>query len=283
MASWALLLADPSARASPARTSARNECNARADEEREEEGADQTEKSAGPCRNSTVPRIAALRAHRLVGGGWWCGVHARGDLADKSHECDASGEHASDERRQGEEAHRKAAARFAPEDSKRITTIKGGEDERLPRTTCGQRAVAEEPHHRPAIEGADLLQDDARGECWRVRRKFCDQCGCCSLPKGASRCDELGNAPFPLALNNDKAVAEQLGINFNGRAGACDEKLHAAHCAFKFAPGVAFAHEDALATIDQWTVILIVKRFSRINAPLYGEVAVFTNEQRLFW
>jgi hypothetical protein len=30
-------------------------------------------------------------------------------------------------------------------------------------------------------------------------------------------------------------------------------------------------------------VILIVKRFSRINAPLYGEVAVFTSEQRLFW
>ena len=153
----------------------------------------------------------------------------------------------------------------------------------MPCATCGQLPVAEEPHHRPAIEGADLLQDDARGECRCARRKFCDQSGCCSLFKGASRCDEFGNAPFPLALNDDKAVAEQLGINFNGRARACDEKRYVAHCAFKFAPGVTFAHEDALATIDKWTVILIVKRFSRINAPLYGEVAVFTNEQRLFW
>ena len=51
-----------------ARSAAAHELRAY-DEEREEEGADQSEKSAWPCRNSTVPRIAALRAHHLVRGG----------------------------------------------------------------------------------------------------------------------------------------------------------------------------------------------------------------------
>ena len=178
---------------------------------------------------------------------------------------------------EGEEAHRKAAARLAPKDPECITTIKGGEDERLPCATCGQRAVAEEPHHRPAIEGADLFEDDARGECRCARRKFCDQFGCCSIFKGSSRCSKFGNAPLPLALNDDKAVTELLGINLNGRAGACDKELHAAHCAFKFAPGVALAPEDALTTIDKWTVIPIVKRLRRIDAPLSRQVAVLPN------